>query len=314
VDADDQRRSPALERSRDVDAPQRSRVLEALRHEAADERKQPGTVASAIRCGPDMAAEIEIGVVYPRGARDPERGRGKPLTRAREVAEPSLDARAQAIGRQRLAARLDDRKLQGVAGDRIALEPQDAGVFGAEAFDDAVYRTSARRLAVRTRFRARYSRATKVLEPARRPIAVASSGETAELSSASSLSPAYTYRNDPAGMRSPSARRSQTRQSVPGRKPRTWTVRSLPQGRGSRLAWIDTSGGNDPNATGSGAVLFPPDPSKTTARTVAAATVAATPMLSPNRIRLRRPLRRSEAITPAIRSPRCGGGSRAWVT
>src|SRR3954452_7303398 len=101
-------------------------------------------------------------------------------------------------------------------------------------------------------------------------------------------------------------------QSVPGRKPRTRTLTSLPQGRDARLALTETPWGTLLNATvsvGERRVEAPERKTASSTAAVAAAVAALRPM--PNRIRRRRVAPRSAAIRRAMRSARSGGGAAA---
>ncbi len=123
------------ERARDVDAPERPRVIEALGHHASGQSHELGAVAYP-GGGANVVAHVEVGVVHPGRGGEPQRSRRQALPGAREPLKPRLDQPAHTLHGQRLpvAARLDDRQLQRVAGDRLGLEPQDPGVVRAQSF------------------------------------------------------------------------------------------------------------------------------------------------------------------------------------
>src|SRR4051794_40100143 len=139
VDADDERGAPVLERAGDPYAPEWSGVVEALGHDCSHQPLELGALPHRLRGRADVIADIELRVVDPGRRGKPQRGRRQALPGAGQIPKPRLDAPAHPLDRQRLsvAGGLDDRQLQGVAGDRLGFEPQDARVAGAQSLQAA---------------------------------------------------------------------------------------------------------------------------------------------------------------------------------
>ncbi len=135
VDANHQHRLPVLARARDVDAPQRPGMVQALGHHPPNEAHQRRPVRDRLGCQPDVIPDLEALVVHPRRRGNSQWGGRQPLPGSGHGPKPRLYPAAQALHGQRLPVgrRVDDHQLQRVSGDRVGLEPQDAGVVGAQS-------------------------------------------------------------------------------------------------------------------------------------------------------------------------------------
>ena len=146
MDPDHERRAPVVDRADDVHAPERSQVVEALGHRLAREaaissaRSSTGSEASA-----DVVADVEARRRRPRrasrGAAGWRPGAGALAVGPRGGTRPGRTSRSTVTGcPSRAGSTITSFRVW--PGDRLGLEPQDAGVVGAEPLHHRVYRRS----------------------------------------------------------------------------------------------------------------------------------------------------------------------------
>ena len=207
MDPDHERRSAIVERAGEVDAPERSRVVQALGHHLAGEGDQLLPVVDGLRRSrtwwrmSKLVSSSHAGVARFSGvdADAAELGGGPRRERPGGVPGPASGDRRPRADR--------GHHLQGVAGDHVGLEPEDAGVVGAEPLHHAFIADRWRRGAAASLGRGRLLSSPASFAPCRMPGVGADGldegprsgleadrlhlgGSSPELSSAGSLFPA----------------------------------------------------------------------------------------------------------------------------